>query len=62
MERKLLEPFRNFLPARGERPALNVVSFVRSATEEVESFDYDVHDDDDDDDDVLLLHYHRQHR
>jgi hypothetical protein len=58
VERKLLEPFRNSLPAKGEWLALSEVSFVRSATEEVDLFDCDVHDDDEDDDDAL--HYHRR--
>lgn len=60
VERKLLEPFHNSLPARGEWPALNEASSARSTTEEVESFDCDVNGGGDDD--VLLPHYHRQHR
>lgn len=60
MERKLLEPFHNSLPAREEWPALSEASSVRSTTEEVESFDCDVNDGDDDD--VLLPRYHHQHQ
>jgi hypothetical protein len=58
VERKLLEPFHNSLPAKGEWPALSEASSVRSTTVEVESFDCDVNDGDDDD----VPHYHRRHR